>query len=137
MEGTCVAEGSSQQAAMVEEPPLGKFGRQGEVVIPEKHQFQCLGMSSSGGGVNSEGVGFMMGSEQWNNNEEKTPNMDGTLMGFVPYRRGGGGLDVGGIGSVSLTLGLRHGVEAVHQQLQQEDQIRRQFGEHMIHDFVG
>ncbi|XP_028756962.1 BEL1-like homeodomain protein 8 [Neltuma alba] len=138
-EGTSGAERSSQQT-MVEEA-LGKFGRHGDVV-PEK-QFQCLGMSSLGG--NSEGMGFM-GSEQWNQEKRSkleyqiTPNMDGTLMGSVPYRRGAG-LDVGGLGSVSLTLGLRHGVEGVQrqqqQQLHQEDQIRRHFGEHMIHDFVG
>ncbi|KAK4286434.1 hypothetical protein QN277_002990 [Acacia crassicarpa] len=143
---TSGAEGSGQQA-MVEATPLGKFGKHGDVIIPER-QFQSLGMSSSSGGGNSEGVGYPMGSsEEWNQEKRSklechqiTPNVDGTLMGFVPYRRGGG-LDVGGLGSVSLTLGLRHGVEGAQhhqqQQLHQEDQIRRQFGEHMIHDFVG
>jgi hypothetical protein len=56
--------------------------------------------------------------------------MDTTVMGFMPYQRG----------SVSLTLGLRHGVEnAQHQQqqLQQEVELRHQYGGHMFHDFVG
>ncbi|XP_054815697.1 BEL1-like homeodomain protein 8 [Prosopis cineraria] len=139
-EGASGAEGSSQQAMVAE--PLGKFGRHGDV-MPEK-QFQCLEMSPLGG--NPEGVGFMGAAEQWNQEKRSklecqiTPNMDGALMGFVPYRRDAG-LDVGGLGSVSLTLGLRHGIEAVQhqqqQQLHQEDQIRHHFGEHMIHDFVG
>lgn len=67
-------------------------------------------------------------------------SMDGGLMGFVPYQRSG--LEVGGLGAVSLTLGLRHGVESAQQQQQQqlqqqEDQLRRQLGSQMIRDFVG
>lgn len=101
-------------------------------------QFQCLEMGSSSGNNNVEKV--ITNEEQWINNiQEKrsklesdqiTPNMDSTVMGFMPYQRG----------SVSLTLGLRHGVESVQQQqhqLQQEVDLRHQFGEHMIHDFVG
>lgn len=100
-------------------------------------QFQCLEMGSSSGINNVEKV--ISNEEQWNNNiqekrskleNEITPNMDATMMGFMPYQRG----------SVSLTLGLRHGVESVqhqHQQLQQEVELRHQFGENMIHDFVG
>lgn len=149
-EGTSGTEGTSQQA-MVDLEPLNKFGssKHGDGDgIPEK-QFHCLEMSSSGGG-NSEGEGFIS-AEQWNQQEKRSklechqipPNLDGTLMGFVPYRRGGGGgasgLDVAGLGPVSLTLGLRHGVEGVQHQQQhlQEQQLRRHFGEHMIHDLVG
>ncbi|KAM5584196.1 BEL1-like homeodomain protein 8 [Rosa sericea] len=70
-------------------------------------------------------------------------SMDSALMGFVPYNRSG--LEVGGLGAVSLTLGLRHGVENAQQQQQQQQQLhqqeeyqlRRQLGGHMIHDFVG
>lgn len=66
--------------------------------------------------------------------------MSGDLAGFIPYHRNG--FEVGGLGPVSLTLGLRHGVESVQQQQQQqmqqqEDQLRRQFGEQMIRDFAG
>ncbi|KAF5936604.1 hypothetical protein HYC85_024110 [Camellia sinensis] len=45
-----------------------------------------------------------------------------------------GGLEIGGLGAVSLTLGLRQSAE----QLEQEEiQIRQHFGGQMIHDFVG
>ncbi|XP_045827915.1 BEL1-like homeodomain protein 8 isoform X2 [Trifolium pratense] len=102
-------------------------------VLPHEKQFQCLEVGSSSGINNVEN------EEQWNNIQEKrfklendqiTSNMDTTVMGFMPYQRG----------SVSLTLGLRQGVEnAQHQQqqLQQEVELRHQYGGHMFHDFVG
>jgi hypothetical protein len=105
-------------------------------VRAHEKQFQCLEVGSSSGINNVENVRH---EEQWNNIQEKrsklendqiTPNMDTTVMGFMPYQRG----------SVSLTLGLRHGVEnAQHQQqqLQQEVELRHQYGGHMFHDFVG
>ncbi|RZB76370.1 BEL1-like homeodomain protein 4 [Glycine soja] len=109
--------------------------------IPE-NQFQGMDMGSSIIAANAEESG--LNSEQWSQEKRSklecqmtTSNMDGTLMGFVPYRRGGG-IEVGGLGSVSLTLGLRHGVEGVqHQQQLQEEQLRHHLGGHMIHDFVG
>nr|WDA53365.1 bel1-like homeodomain 9 [Erycina pusilla] len=51
--------------------------------------------------------------------------MDAGLMSFA-YQ---GGMDLGGLGAVSLTLGLRQG-EGEQQQL-------RHFGHQMLHDFVG
>ncbi|KAK8707777.1 hypothetical protein V6N13_058829 [Hibiscus sabdariffa] len=67
---------------------------------------------------------------------------DGPLMCFAPYEQSR--VVMGGLGAVSLTLGLRHGVESAqvlqqHQQQYQphEDQFRWQFGGQMIHDFVG
>ncbi|KAL5056104.1 hypothetical protein RYX36_036786 [Vicia faba] len=100
-----------------------------------ERKFQCLEMGSSSSGIhNVEKV--ITNEEQWNNNiqekrskmeNEITPNMN---MGFLPYQHG----------SVSLTLGLRHGVESVQQQhlQQQEVELRHhQYGGHMIHDFVG
>ncbi|GLU11842.1 hypothetical protein SLE2022_285620 [Rubroshorea leprosula] len=86
-------------------------------------------------------------ADQWNQekrsrDEFNVPtrrSMDGSLIGFVPYQRGQ--LDIGGHGAVSLTLGLRHGVDSSRQQQQQqeqfhqqEDQLRRQFGGQMIHN---
>lgn len=70
-------------------------------------------------------------------------SMDSALMGFIPYSQSG--IEVGGLGAVSLTLGLRHGVESAQQQQQQpqqlqqheEYQLRRQLGGHIIRDFVG
>ncbi|KAF5751558.1 hypothetical protein HS088_TW02G00573 [Tripterygium wilfordii] len=53
--------------------------------------------------------------------------MDGSLMGFLPYQRSGG-IDIGELGAVSLTLGLRHGTDGaqLQEQLQQqEDELRR------------
>lgn len=109
-----------------------------------ERQFQCLEMGSSSAASGNEEKRTY--EEQWNQEKRSKlecdvePNMDGTtVIGFMPYRRGGG-FEVGGLGSVSLTLGLRHGVEGVQhqqQQLQQEVELRRQFGGHMIHDFVG
>ncbi|OVA18042.1 Homeobox domain [Macleaya cordata] len=58
--------------------------------------------------------------------------MDGGLMGFIPYHQSA--LEIGGLGSVSLTLGLRHSAESVQHQ---EHQLRRHFGSQMVHDFVG
>lgn len=56
--------------------------------------------------------------------------MDGSLMSFAVYP---GAMDVGGLGAVSLTLGLQHNEAAQ----QQQQQIRRHFGSQMVHDFVG
>ncbi len=111
-------------------------------VMPNK-QLECLGMDSS------MSSGHRLSAEQWNQEKRSRvdcqipTSMDGSsLMGFVPYQRSG--LEIGGLGAVSLTLGLRHGAESAqhqhqHQQQlqQQEDQLRQQFGGQMIHDFVG
>ncbi|XP_058773979.1 BEL1-like homeodomain protein 8 [Vicia villosa] len=80
-------------------------------------------------------------AEQWRQEKrsklecEMSSRMDGTLMDFLPYRHSGH--DVGGsLGSVSLTLGLRHGVEGVqHQDVQFRH--HHHLGGQMIHDFVG
>lgn len=45
-------------------------------------------------------------------------SMDNSFMGFLPYQRRG--IELGGIGAVSLTLGLRHGSETTQQQLQHQ-----------------
>lgn len=58
-------------------------------------------------------------------------NMDESLMSFVPYRQSG--LEIGGLGAVSLTLGLRQSAESA----QQQQQLRQHFGGQMMHDFVG
>ncbi|KAF7805617.1 BEL1-like homeodomain protein 8 [Senna tora] len=52
-----------------------------------------------------------------------------TATGFVPYRRS----EVGGVGSVSLTLGLRHGVELGAQS--HHHQLRRHFAGQIINHF--
>ncbi|KAL2989986.1 hypothetical protein AAZX31_11G171200 [Glycine max] len=136
------SEGSNNQPKS-DNQPAHRFGgahASHSHAIPEK-QFQCLEMGSSSSACNEEQIG--MEEDQWNQEKRSkldcqitttTPSMDGTVMGFMPYRRSG----LEGLGSVSLTLGLRHGVEGVQQQqLQQEEELRRQFGGHMIYDFVG
>lgn len=57
--------------------------------------------------------------------------MEGNLISFGGYS--GNEMDIGSFGgAVSLTLGLRHdGIQ------QQQHQQLRQFGGHMLHDFVG
>ncbi|MBA0794842.1 hypothetical protein Gohar_019127, partial [Gossypium harknessii] len=71
-------------------------------------------------------------------------SMEGSLLSFAPYEQSR--LEMGGLGAVSLTLGLRHGAETAqaqqhqHRQEQyqsQEDQLQRPFGGQMVHDFVG
>ncbi|XP_027343378.1 BEL1-like homeodomain protein 9 [Abrus precatorius] len=125
---TTSTEGDTSQPRV--DKPLSKFC--GMNPVPE-NQFPSLEMSSSIA-TNTE--------EEWSQEKRSklecqvTSNIDGTMMGFIPYRRGG--LEVGGIGSVSLTLGLTHGVEGVqHQQQLQEEHLRHHLGGHMIHDFVG
>jgi len=134
------SEGSNQPKS--DHQPVSRFGTQASSHAIHDNQFQCLEMGSSSSAGNEEHIG--MNEVQWSQEKRSklecqiatTPNMDGTVMGFMPYRRGG--LEAGGLGSVSLTLGLRHSVEGVQQQqLQQEEDLRRQFGGHMIHDFVG
>lgn len=143
-EGTSASEGSSSHPRV--DQPLNKFGTRAANAIPEK-QFQCLEMgSSSVASAMDQENGLSHEEEQWSQVKRSklecqniTSGMDGTLMGFMPFRRGG--LEVGGLGPVSLTLGLRHGVEGAQhqqqQQLQHEEQLRHHFGGHMIHDFVG
>ncbi|KAJ4970536.1 hypothetical protein NE237_003635 [Protea cynaroides] len=67
-------------------------------------------------------------------------NISGGVMGFVPYNHNR--LDIGGLGAVSLTLGLRHRAESPQQlqhrqERQQEHQLMSHFGAQMLHDFVG
>ncbi|TKY48551.1 BEL homeodomain protein 8 [Spatholobus suberectus] len=126
-------EGDTSQPRV--DKPLSNSGKNS---IPET-QFQSIEMGSSIAAIAEENG---LNKEQWSQEKrsklecQMTSNMDGTLMGFVPYRHGG--LEVGGLGSVSLTLGLRHGVEGVqHQQQLQEEQLRHHLGGHMIRDFVG
>ncbi|XP_054811431.1 BEL1-like homeodomain protein 9 [Prosopis cineraria] len=105
----------------------------------ESRRDQCLSSNQFRGleiGAGDRHVDEMveLDGEGWNQEKRSklechmTPSLDGTLMGFVPYRRGG--VEVGGVGPVSLTLGLRHDdVEALQQ--------HRHFGGHVINDFVG
>ena len=98
---------------------------------------ECSGTGSSGSS------GERLDEEQWS--EEKRSRvefqvpttMDGSLMNFLPYQRSE---DDNG-GAVSLTLGLRQGIESAQHQIhfqQHRGQFKQQpFGGHMIHDFAG
>ncbi|KAK7261331.1 hypothetical protein RIF29_27640 [Crotalaria pallida] len=146
---SCNEVGSTSLQPRVDDKPLtlSKFGMLHS--IPE-NQFQCMEMSTASiaccNNNDSEGKGLNY-EEQWSQEKRSkleflqvsnNSSMDGTLMGFVPYQQHGG-IEVGGLGSVSLTLGLRHGVEGgsvQNQQQLQEEQFIRHYGGH-IHDFVG
>ncbi|KAE9585766.1 hypothetical protein Lal_00009883 [Lupinus albus] len=105
-EGTSCTEGGRI------DKPLSKFGMHS---IPES-EFQCNNAEENG--INDE--------EQWS--QEKRSKLEFQMMGFVPYQRGGA------LGSVSLTLGLRHGVEGIQNQQQlQQDQLIPHFGGHLYH----
>ncbi|KAF5930992.1 hypothetical protein HYC85_031865 [Camellia sinensis] len=115
------------------------------VISTPGEQVECLQIGSLSG----TGVG-QNAAEQWNQDKRSRlhcqipASMDGSLMGgFVPYQRSG--LEIGGLGAVSLTLGLRQSAESSQQQQQQQQQLQQQhehqlmqhFGGQMIHDFVG
>ncbi|KAJ6691531.1 HOMEOBOX PROTEIN TRANSCRIPTION FACTORS [Salix purpurea] len=99
-------------------------------------QLECSGIGSSGSS------GEQLDEEQWS--EEKRSRvefqvpttMDGSLMNFLPYQRSR--VDDGG--AVSLTLGLRQGIEIAQHQIhlqQHRGRFKQQpFGGHMIHDFA-
>ncbi|KAL5764020.1 hypothetical protein ACOSQ2_016614 [Xanthoceras sorbifolium] len=128
-EGTGRSSGGDQ--------PMNKLGISGM----SDEQLDYSGIGSS---IGTED-GLISAEQQWRNQEKRsrvecqvTTNMDRSFMSFMPYQRRG--LEVGGLGAVSLTLGLRHGVESSQQQQQhqqQTDQLRQQLGGQMIHDFVG
>ncbi|KAK4440719.1 BEL1-like homeodomain protein 8 [Sesamum alatum] len=63
-------------------------------------------------------------------------SVDGSLMGLVPSHHSG--VEFGGLGAVSLTLGLRQSAEnAQRPSMQQEHHLRPHFGGQIIRDFVG
>ncbi|XP_043707806.1 BEL1-like homeodomain protein 8 [Telopea speciosissima] len=67
-------------------------------------------------------------------------DVGGGLMGCMPYNQNR--LEIGRMGAVSLTLGLRHSAENAQQlqhrqEIQQEHQLISHFGAQMMHDFVG
>lgn len=62
-------------------------------------------------------------------------SLDSSFIGFLPYQRRGP-IELGGLGAVSLTLGLRHGSENTQQHLQHQFLPQGMpFGGHVIHDF--
>ncbi|XP_052187870.1 BEL1-like homeodomain protein 8 isoform X2 [Diospyros lotus] len=90
-------------------------------------------------GAASKQVEIGANTEQWIQEKRSRvecqipSSMDGSLMGFMPYQPSR--LEIGGLGAVSLTLGLRQSAESA--QPQQEHQLSQHFGVHIIHDFVG
>ncbi|KAG7036838.1 BEL1-like homeodomain protein 8, partial [Cucurbita argyrosperma subsp. argyrosperma] len=123
-----------------EQQPLKNHGVANEIA---SHHLQCLGVDSSSGDRNGVGSSNQQCDQDKQSKLDRgiQSNMEGELMGFMPYRASPA--EVGGLGSVSLTLGLRHRVESAHHQQQhhqlqqQDDQLIRHYGGQMIHDFVG
>lgn len=101
-------------------------------------QLECLGPSSSlersrGETINTEQL-FQKCSRI--ESHQVPTSIDNSFISFLPYQRRG--LELGGIGAVSLTLGLRHGSETTQQQLQHQFLPQGMpFGGHVIHDFSG
>lgn len=63
------------------------------------------------------------------------PTMDRSFTNIMPYPRTT--FEAGGMGPVSLTLGLRQNAEHVQQLQQHEQQLRQRYGGQLVHDFVG
>jgi len=99
----------------------------GTSYMPSK-QLECSSNIGSSGGRRDQ-----LDAEHWNQEkrsrvESQAPiHADRSLMNFMLYQKPGS--ENGGLGAVSLTLGLRHGAEnAQHEQLQHsENQLRRPY----------
>ncbi|KAK6936075.1 POX domain, partial [Dillenia turbinata] len=86
----------------------------------------------------------MGNAQQWNQEKRSRVDsqihskLDGSLMSFMPHQHTP--LEIGGLGAVSLTLGLRHASDSIQMQypLQPEDprQLRQYFGGDLVHDFA-
>ncbi|KAL2239421.1 UNVERIFIED_CONTAM: BEL1-like homeodomain protein 8, partial [Sesamum indicum] len=101
-----------------------------------KQQVECSSISPSGREIDR------LNANTWNQEKRSRieyhvpSSVDGSLMGLVPSHRSG--VEFGGLGAVSLTLGLRQSAEnAQRPSLQQEHHLRPHFGGHIIRDFVG
>ncbi|KAK1266497.1 BEL1-like homeodomain protein 9 [Acorus gramineus] len=93
-----------------------------------------LDSRSNGSSPNVESIENL---EQWHREKrsrmEDHPIASGIhpgLLGLIPCQEG---LDIGGLGAVSLTLGLRHGTDSAQQQ---QHQVRSLFGGQMVRDFA-
>ncbi|KAJ6384809.1 hypothetical protein OIU77_028091 [Salix suchowensis] len=115
------AEGASQ--------PDGDHSKElGTSHVPGIQLERSRNIGSSGGGRDE------LDAEEWDQEKRSRVGFqaplraDRSLMDFVLYQKPAS--ENGGLGAVSLTLGLRHGAEnAQHQQLQhsEENQLGRQF----------
>ncbi|KAL0369637.1 UNVERIFIED_CONTAM: BEL1-like homeodomain protein 8 [Sesamum angustifolium] len=101
-----------------------------------KQQVECSSISPSGREIDR------LNANTWNQEKRSRieyhvpSSVDGSLMGLVPSHRSG--VEFGGLGAVSLTLGLRQSAEnAQRPSLQQEHHLRPHFGGQIIRDFVG
>ncbi|KAJ6365686.1 hypothetical protein OIU76_030457 [Salix suchowensis] len=125
------AEGNSQSN---DEEGSNKFGTNSVL----NKQMECSGIGSSGGSDEQQDA-EQFSREKRSRVEFQVPTtMDGSPMNFLPYQRSG--TDNGGLGAVSLTLGLRQGIESAQHQIQLQQHkghFKQPFGGQMIHDFVG
>ncbi|XP_008789567.2 BEL1-like homeodomain protein 4 isoform X1 [Phoenix dactylifera] len=116
--------------------PMDDAGRPSNEQRPESGCSRPLHCSSMEPLLNDEGSRSM---EQWHYEKRSRidecgmqTSMDGNLISFGTYQSA---MDIGGLGAVSLTLGLRQ--EGGQQQQQQQQQQMRHFGSQMLRDFVG
>ncbi|XP_047939804.1 BEL1-like homeodomain protein 8 [Salvia hispanica] len=102
--------------------------------VPDQ-QGECSGFGPPG----QEGDKFK--ASMWNQEKRSRieyhvqGSVDGPMMGFMPSH--GSGIEGGGIGSVSLTLGLRQSPEGGQLPPMQQERHMRHYGGQIIRDFVG
>ncbi|XP_041994705.1 BEL1-like homeodomain protein 8 isoform X2 [Salvia splendens] len=103
-------------------------------VVPDK-QGECSGFGPPG----QEGDKFK--ASMWNQEKRSRieyhvqGSVDGPMMRFMPSH--GSGIEGSGIGSVSLTLGLRQSPEGSQLPPTQQERHMRHYGGQIIRDFVG
>lgn len=107
--------------------------------LPNKQQPECLRTSGNLTVINEQNE---PNAPLWDHEKQSRPGyqipqptMDRAFSNIMPYPRPT--FEAGGVGPVSLTLGLRQNAEHVQQLQQHEHQLRQRFGGQLIHDFVG
>lgn len=107
--------------------------------MANKQQPDCSRNSGTLTMINSQNEpnGQLWDHEKRSRPEYQIPQatMDRSFTNIMPYPRTT--FEAGGVGPVSLTLGLRQNAEHVQQLQQHEHQLRQRFGGQLIHDFVG
>ncbi|XP_076909383.1 BEL1-like homeodomain protein 8 [Bidens hawaiensis] len=101
--------------------------------MTNKQQPECLRTSGALTMINSQNE---PNEQLWDHGKRiAQATMDRSFANMVPYPRTA--FEAGGVGPVSLTLGLWQNAEHVQQMQQHEHQFRQHFGGQLIHDFVG
>ncbi|KAJ0806499.1 putative transcription factor Homeodomain-TALE-BEL family [Helianthus annuus] len=103
--------------------------------LTNKQQPECLRTSGALTMINNQNE---PNEQLWDHEKRSRPEYQipqPTITNIMPYPRTT--FEAGGVGPVSLTLGLRQNAEHVQQLQQHEHQLRQRFGGQLVHDFVG